>query len=199
MVKGYDGEKLWFNISEDEAENNFMKEHPPKEGEYSRYESASVTQLPDDYSSSSSSVSGELLSSSTSKQNNNDKSQISIDLKERVPLISSNIIYKRTINNSTAETSANNGQLSPSSSSSSNSNAAVLNWDSIIHKSVRTNEYQVVGIVAAITDDSMIVTSARAKDECNIPKDEVQSFNGSEVILNANHDRLSQFKVKVPK
>ncbi|MBA2440415.1 MAG: hypothetical protein H0V50_07050 [Thermoleophilaceae bacterium] len=41
LVKGYDGEKLWFNISVEEAEDIFMRERPPKEGEYSRYESAS--------------------------------------------------------------------------------------------------------------------------------------------------------------
>jgi ABC-type Zn2+ transport system substrate-binding protein/surface adhesin len=72
-------------------------------------------------------------------------------------------------------------------------------WGSIIHKSVRTNDFQAVGIVAAIIDDSIIVTSAGSKDEYNIPKDKVQSFKGVDVILNANLDRLSQFEVKVTK
>ena len=43
-MKGYDGHTLWFNITEEEAEDNFKKDRPPKEGEYSRYQSASTTQ-----------------------------------------------------------------------------------------------------------------------------------------------------------
>lgn len=214
LVKGYDGEKLWFNITEDEAEDNFMKEPPPKQGEYSRYESASVTELPDKQSSDDYRDEfrySSFSSSSTEKinKNNSNNSQITINLKERIPLISSNIIYKKTSNSGYPPQSFNNNNSqssSPSLTSTSNSVTAtvaadpvVIDWDSIIHKGVRTNEMQVVGVVAAITDDSIIVTSAGARDEYNIPKDEVQSLNGSEVILNANHDRLNQFEVKVPK
>ena len=53
MVKGYEGDTLWFNITEDESEDKFKKDRPPKEGEYSRYKSASVTQRYDNTSSSS--------------------------------------------------------------------------------------------------------------------------------------------------
>jgi hypothetical protein len=47
-VKGYDGDNLWFNIKEDEAEDNFKEDCPPKEREYSRYKSASATQQYED-------------------------------------------------------------------------------------------------------------------------------------------------------
>ena len=47
LVAGYDGEVLWFNITEQEAEDNFKKDRPPQMGEYSRYKSASVTEQPD--------------------------------------------------------------------------------------------------------------------------------------------------------
>ena len=32
LVKGYDGYTLWFNITEEDAEDNFKKDRPPKEG-----------------------------------------------------------------------------------------------------------------------------------------------------------------------
>lgn len=187
LVKGYDGEKLWFNISEEDAEDNFMKERPPKEGEYSRYETASVTELPDDHQTSSSASTS--MPSNENKLNNN--SQVVINLKERVPLISSNIIYKKTMNNS--------NELKESNIDSSSSNVAVLDWDSILHKGVRTKDMQAVGVVVAITDDSIVVTSEGAKDEYNIPKDEVSSYNGSEVMINPDNNRLSQFLSKVPR
>jgi hypothetical protein len=47
LVAGYDGEVLWFNITEQEAEDNFKRDNPPQMGEYSRYKSASVTEQPD--------------------------------------------------------------------------------------------------------------------------------------------------------
>ena len=47
LVAGFDGEVLWFNITEQEAEDNFKKDEPPQMGEYSRYKSASVTEQPD--------------------------------------------------------------------------------------------------------------------------------------------------------
>ena len=34
LVTGFDGHTLWFHITEDDAEDNFKKDHPPKEGEY---------------------------------------------------------------------------------------------------------------------------------------------------------------------
>ena len=43
-MKGYDGDALWFNFTEDEAEDNFKKDRSSKEGEYSRHKSGSVTQ-----------------------------------------------------------------------------------------------------------------------------------------------------------
>jgi hypothetical protein len=44
LVKGYDGDTLWFNITEDEAKDNLKKDRSSKEGEYSRHKSGSVTQ-----------------------------------------------------------------------------------------------------------------------------------------------------------
>jgi hypothetical protein len=67
LVAGYDGEVLWFNITEQEAEDNFKKDQPPPSGEYSRYESASVTEQPDTQT--------------------HDKSASSIDLQRYIPLI----------------------------------------------------------------------------------------------------------------
>ena len=37
LVKGYDGDALWFNFTEDEDEDNFKKDRLPKEEEYVRY------------------------------------------------------------------------------------------------------------------------------------------------------------------
>jgi hypothetical protein len=171
LVKGYDGETLWFNITQQDAEDNFKKDNPPKEGEYSRYESASVTQQPSDSNSSSISPGDNIGRSSTGN----------INLNERLPLIE------------------RGSQVSGSNKNFNKSKTAVEDWDSIIHKGARTEEGLSIGSVTAVNADFIIITSEGAREEYSIPKGEVDSYNGSEVILNISNDRLSQFKVKVPR
>jgi len=162
LVAGYDGEVLWFNITEQEAEDNFKKDKPPQMGEYSRYTSASVTEQPDTHTS--------------------EKSASSRDLQKYIPLIE-----KRQIDS--VGTNA----------SYTRSNAGIQDWDSILKKGARTEDSVAVGIVTAVNNENVIITSDGAKDEFSVPKNEIQSYNGQEVVLNTSYDRLSQFKVKVPR
>ena len=124
------------------------KDHSVREGEDSRYNSASVTEQ---YYPKSSSTSEENIRDTT------------IDSKD-----------------------------------TSNS-SGIVDWDSIIHKGVRTKDMQPVGNVTAVTDNTIVITSEGARDEFNIPKEEVEAFNGAEVSLNTTIDRFEQFKVKVPR
>jgi hypothetical protein len=163
LVAGYDGDVLWFNITEQEAEDNFKKDRPPQAGEYSRYKSASVTEQPD-----------------TNTNNESESSQR--DLQKYIPLIE-----KRKIDS--VGTNA----------SYTNTTAGIEDWDSILKKGARTEDSVAVGIVTAVNDENVIITSDGAKDEYCLPKNEIQSFNGQEVVLNTAYDRLSQFKVKVPR
>jgi hypothetical protein len=75
--------------------------------------------------------------------------------------------------------------------------SGIVDWDSIIHKGVRTKDMQAVGNVTAVTDTSIVITSEGARDEFNVPKQEVEGFNGAEVALNTTLDRFEQYKVKV--
>jgi hypothetical protein len=77
--------------------------------------------------------------------------------------------------------------------------SGIVDWDSIIHKGVRTKDMQPVGNVTAVTDTSIVITSEGARDEFNVPKEEVEGFNGAEVTLNPTLDRFEQYKVKVPR
>ncbi len=162
LVAGYDGEVLWFNITEQEAEDNFKKDEPPQMGEYSRYKSASVTEQPDTQTY--------------------DQSESSRDLQKYIPLIE-----KRQIDSVGTDASY------------TRPHAGIQDWDSVLKKGARTGDSVAVGIVTAVNDENVIITSDGAKDEFSIPKNEIQSYNGQEVVLNTTYDRLSQFKVKVPR
>jgi hypothetical protein len=71
----------------------------------------------------------------------------------------------------------------------------VLDWDIIVHKNVRTKEYQAVGTIVAVDNNSIVVTSQGSRDEYSIPKSEVESFNGAEVFLKFTAMQLRRFKV----
>ena len=83
LAKGYDGDTLWFNITEDEAEDNFKKDSPPQEGEYSRYKSASITEQYDNVSSSSNTA------TKVSQSNG-------YNIEERLPLLDKKDTIKKT-------------------------------------------------------------------------------------------------------
>jgi uncharacterized protein (TIGR02271 family) len=42
LVEGYDGNTLWFKVSEEEAKNSFLKDSAPRADEYSRYKTSDV-------------------------------------------------------------------------------------------------------------------------------------------------------------
>ena len=89
--------------------------------------------------------------------------QVPSDIEYRVPLIEERRI--------------------PESTSSETATAAVIDWDSIVHKNVRTSDNRAIGNVTAITDGHVVITSAGARDEFSIPKKHIQGYNGAEVLL----------------
>jgi hypothetical protein len=74
------------------------------------------------------------------------------------------------------------------------SESAVLNWDRIIHKNVRSKDFKDVGSVFAIAGDD--VTVKLWSREYNIPKTCIEGFKRSEVFLNINFSELSKYEVK---
>jgi hypothetical protein len=42
LVRGFDGDTLWFNISESQAESEFKRDSPPNANEYVRYRPTTI-------------------------------------------------------------------------------------------------------------------------------------------------------------
>ncbi len=70
---------------------------------------------------------------------------------------------------------------------------AVVNWDRIIHKNVRTLDNQGMGKVIAVPndEDSIIISSQSGTEQYKIPKSFVSGFNGAEVLLNETAYKIS--------
>jgi hypothetical protein len=72
---------------------------------------------------------------------------------------------------------------------------AVIDWDSIIHKNVRSKDGQDAGNVDAIEEDTVVITSEGDRQEYNVPKSEVEGYNGAEVSLKIAFSELKKYKV----
>jgi hypothetical protein len=71
----------------------------------------------------------------------------------------------------------------------------VLDWDSIVHKNVRSKDGQDAGNVDAIEGDIVVVTSEGDRKEYNLPKSQIEGYNGAEVLLKITYGELDQYKV----
>jgi uncharacterized protein (TIGR02271 family) len=80
--------------------------------------------------------------------------------------------------------------MSESPANSKNADAspgdAVVNWDRIIHKNVRTLDNQGMGKVIAVPndEDTIIISSQSGSEQYKILRSSVSGFNGAEVLLN---------------
>ncbi len=70
----------------------------------------------------------------------------------------------------------------------------VVNWESVIHKIVRSNEGNLIGNVDAVDENSILVSSEGGRTRYKIPKHIVQGFDGHEVSLNIQKTKLERFK-----
>src|ERR687894_2468784 len=88
---------------------------------------------------------------------------------------------------------------SKSADTSSSPGDAVVNWDRIIHKNVRTLDNQGMGKVIAVPndEDTIIISSQSGSEEYKIPRSSVSGFNGAEVLLNETAYKIMSSSYRV--
>lgn len=72
---------------------------------------------------------------------------------------------------------------------------AVLDWDRIVHKNVRSSDGQDAGNVDAINGDSIVIITEGARKEYKIAKSNVEGYNGAEVFLKLTIGELENYRV----
>lgn len=70
----------------------------------------------------------------------------------------------------------------------------MANWESVIHKIVRSNEGNLIGNVDAVDENSILVSSEGGRTRYKIPKHIVQGFDCHEVSLHIQKTKLERFK-----
>ena len=72
---------------------------------------------------------------------------------------------------------------------------AIVNWEAIVHKNVRSNDGQDAGNVDAILGDIVVITTQGDRREYNLLKTQVEGFNGVEVFIRNILDELERYRV----
>lgn len=71
---------------------------------------------------------------------------------------------------------------------------AIINWEAIVHKNVRSKDGQDAGNVDAILEDIVVITRQGDRREYNLPKTRVDGFNGAEVFIKNTLDELDELE-----
>ena len=75
------------------------------------------------------------------------------------------------------------------------SEPAVLDWDRIVHKNVRSSDGQDAGNIDAIDADSVVIITDGARKEYKVSKSQVHGYNGAEVFLKLTIGELEKYRV----
>jgi hypothetical protein len=70
----------------------------------------------------------------------------------------------------------------------------VANWESVIQKTVRSSEGNLIGNVDAVDEKSIFVSTEGGRTRYKIPKHIVQGFDGHQLSLNVQKAELERFK-----
>lgn len=71
---------------------------------------------------------------------------------------------------------------------------AILNWDRLIHKGVRSSDLEDMGNIIGM--DQEFLTLMMGRHEFKIPKTAVQGFNGSKIFLKIPALEVYKLEVK---
>jgi hypothetical protein len=70
----------------------------------------------------------------------------------------------------------------------------VANWESVVHKTVRSSEGNLIGNVDGVDENSIFVSTEGGRTNYKIPKHVVEGFDGHEVSLTVQKTELERFK-----
>ena len=72
---------------------------------------------------------------------------------------------------------------------------AIVDWESIVHKNTRSRDGQDAGNVDTIMGNIVVITTQGDRREYNLPKTQVEGFNGAKVTLKNTLDELEAYRV----
>ena len=75
------------------------------------------------------------------------------------------------------------------------SEPAILHWERVMHKNVRSSDGKDVGNIISESSDMFTIMQGASR-EYKVPKSVATGFNGSEVFLDISYGELQRYKVQ---
>lgn len=168
LAQGYDGKKLYFNVTEGQKEG-FRRDSPPTYEEYATYRTPSAR--PD--------IEEKLV------------------VIEETPVVLADETHEEdaVIKTTTVIEPAN---VPRPSQTTTREEMPVIQWENTIHKGVRTLDGEPTGNVVALYPDSIHIETEGSKAGYEVPKREVAAFDGAEVRLKVPIADMAQFQQHKP-
>jgi hypothetical protein len=66
---------------------------------------------------------------------------------------------------------------------------AVLDWDAVVHKNVRSKEGEPAGNIGAVTDNAIVILKGPGR-QFIVPKVHIEAYDGAEVRLDLPYNEL---------
>ena len=74
------------------------------------------------------------------------------------------------------------------------SEPAILHWERVMHKNVRSSDGADIGNIISEAGDTITIMQGASR-EYNVPKSAVDGFDGSEVLLSIPYTEVLRYKV----
>ena len=168
LAQGYDGKKLYFNITEGQKDG-FKRDSPPTYEEYnSRYMTAGMRP---------------------------DIEERLVVIEETPAVLADESGEEEAVIKTTAVIEPVTAARFPPAT---RERAPVIQWENTIHKGVRTLDGEPAGNVVALYPDSIHIETEGSKAAYEVPKREVAAFDGAEVRLKVPIADMTQFQQHKP-
>jgi hypothetical protein len=177
QIEGWDRDVLWLKVTKDEVIRNYERNTPPNPSRYYTHARTTIQSPPYDTTKLP-----ELRILQTRYAE-----PTSAEFKAEAPdvypcdLCMTSYRSENELSNHVVE---EHGEKALRRSS-----PAVLDWDAVVHKNVRSKDGAPVGNIGGITDNAIVILKGPGR-EFIVPKVHVEAYNGAEVSLDLPYNDL---------
>jgi hypothetical protein len=177
QVEGWDRDVLWLKVTEDEVKRNYERNTPPNPSRYYTHARTTIQSPPYDTVKL---PELRILETRYAEPSSAEFKTEALD-DYGCDLCLSSFKTEDQLSNHVVEAHGEKAlkRVTP----------AVLDWDNVVHKNVRSKEGEPVGNIGAVTDNAIVILKGPGR-EFIVPKSHVEAYNGAEVRLDLQYNDL---------
>ncbi len=177
QVEGWDRDVLWLKVTEDQVKQNYQRSTPPDPSKYYAHARSTIQSPPYDTTK----LPELRILQSRYAEPTSPEFQAGEPNFHRCDLCLTTFDTEDELSNHVVEEHGEKALR--------RSVPAVLDWDNIIHKNVRSKEGDPVGNIGGVTDNTIVILKGHGR-EFIVPKAHVEAYDGAELRLDLPYNEL---------